>query len=109
MTAFANVSDSLSCARRTGEADHVDVRARGDRLTDDRAGAGDHVEHASGETNLVDDLGEHERIDRGNFARLQDHGASRGHCKGDLRCDLVQRIIPRRDATDDTDRLAHDE
>jgi hypothetical protein len=36
----------------------------GDRLTDDRAGAGDHVEHTAGEAGVVDDLGEDVRVER---------------------------------------------
>ena len=51
----------------------------GDGLTHDRSGAGDHVEDAGGEPGVVDDLGEHERVERGDLARLQDDGAPGGH------------------------------
>ena len=70
---------------------------------------GHEVEHARREAGVVDHLGEHERVERRDLARLQHDRAARGHRVRDLGRDLVQRVVPRRDATDDTDGLAHDE
>jgi hypothetical protein len=56
-------------------------------------------------THLVDDLGEDERAERRHFAGLEDHRTSRCERRSHLRGDLVQRIVPRRDAADDADRL----
>ena len=79
------------------------------RLADDRARAGDQVEHAGRQADLVDDLGEDERVERGDLARLEHDGAAGGQRGRDLADDLVERVVPRRDAADDADRLAHDQ
>ena len=105
----AELGDALAGAGRAGERHHVDVGVGGDRLADRRAVAGDEVEHAGRQADLVDDLGEHEGVERGDLARLDHDGAAGGHGVGDLGGDLVQRVVPRRDAADDADRLAHDE
>jgi hypothetical protein len=68
-------------------------------------GAGDQVEHAGGQAGVVDDLGEDVGVERGDLAGLEHHRAARGQRRGDLRRDLVQRVVPRRDAADDADRL----
>jgi len=78
-------------------------------LTHHRTEAGDEVEHTRWKADLVDDLGEHERVDRCDLARLEHDGAPGSHRLGDLGGDLVERIVPWSDATDDTDRLAHDQ
>ena len=88
---------------------HVDVGVRGDGLADHRADAGDEVEHAGRQPDVVDDLGEDERVERRDLARLEHDGAAGGQRVGDLGRDLVQRVVPRRDAADDADRLPHDE
>ena len=85
------------------------VGVLGDGLADLGAGAGDQVEHAGRQADVVDDLGEDEGVERGDLARLEHHGAAGGHRVGDLGGDLVQRVVPRRDAADDADRLLHDE
>ena len=82
---------------------------RGERFTDDRTEPGHQVEDARREADLVDDLGEDERVDGCDLRRLQNDGATGGERVGDLRADLVQRVVPRRDATDDADGLADDE
>ena len=105
----AELSDALAGAGRAGEGDHVDVGMLGDRLADGRPVPRHEVEHAGRQADLVDDLGEDERIDRRDLARLEHHRAAGGHGVGGLRGDLVQRVVPRRDAADDTDRLADDE
>ena len=70
---------------------------------------GDEVEHAGRQADLVDDLGEDERVQRRDLARLEHHRAAGGQRRRDLRGDLVQRVVPRRDRADDADRLAHDQ
>ena len=105
----AELGDALAGPRRPGERHHVDVGVGGDRLADLRSEAGHEVEHAGRQADLVDDLGEDEGVDRGDLARLEHDRAAGRHGVGDLGGDLVQRVVPRRDAADDTDRLAHDE
>ena len=60
--------DALAGAGRAGERHHVDVGVRRDRLADDRADTGDEVEHAGGQADLVDDLGEDEGVERRDLA-----------------------------------------
>ena len=102
--------DARAGARRAGERDHVDVRVR--RRSPHRPTgpyAGDEVEDAGRQADLVDGVGEDERAQRRDLARLQHDGAAGGERRRDLRGDLVQRVVPRRDRADDADRLAHDE
>ncbi len=103
------LGDALPGARGTGERHHVDVGMRGEGLADDGTETADEIEHARREPDFVDDLSEDERVDRSNFRRLEHHGAAGRECVGDFRADLVQRVIPWRDATDDADGLAYDE
>ncbi len=107
--AGGHLGDPLAGPGRAGEADHVDAGMGGDRLADDRTGAGDQVEHAGRQADLVDDLGEDERVERGDLARLEHDGAAGGEGAADLADDLVERVVPRRDRADDTDRLLDDE
>ena len=72
-------------------------------------GAGHQVEHAGGQADLVDDLGEDERVERRHLARLEHDGAAGGERGADLADDLVERVVPRRDRADDADRLLDDE
>ena len=50
----------------------------GERLADDRAGAADQVEHAGGQPDLVEDLGEQERVERRHLAGLEHDRAAGG-------------------------------
>ena len=72
-------------------------------------GARDEVEDAGRQAGGLDDLGQHEGVQRGDLARLDHDGAADRQGRRDLRRDLVQRVVPRRDAADDADRLAQDE
>ena len=101
--------DALARGGRAGERDHVDVGVRGDRLADDRAEAGDEVEDAGGQADLLEDLGQRVRRQRRDLGRLQHDGAAGGQRRGDLGDHLVQRVVPRRDGADDADRLLDDE
>ena len=73
------------------------------------AGAGHEVEHARRETDLVDDLGQDERVERRDLAGLSTTVHPAASDGRDLGHDLVQRVVPRRDAADHADRLPHDE
>jgi hypothetical protein len=44
-----------------------------------------------------------------HFAGLEHHGVAGGQGRGHLQGDLVQRVVPGRDAADDADGLAHDQ
>ena len=105
----ADFGDALAGPRRAREADHVDARVGGDRLADDRAGTGDQVEHAGRKADLVHDLGEDERVERGDLARLEHDRAAGRERATDLADDLVERVVPRRDRADDADGLLDDE
>ncbi len=105
----AAAATCLPAAGGTGEADHVDARVLGDRRADDGARAGDQVEDAGRKADLVDDLGEDERIERCNLGRLEHEGAAGRERAAEFADDLVQWVVPRSDRTDDADRLLHDE
>ena len=98
---------ALAGARGAGERHHVDVGMLRQRLADHRAEAGHEVEHALRQPDRVDDLRQDESVQRSDLGRLQYDRAAGGEGRRDLRGDLVQRIVPRRDARDDADRLAH--
>ena len=92
-------------SRRAGEGDLVDQRVGGHRFSDHRPETSYQVEDALRQTDLVDDLGQDEGVDRSDLARLQNHRASRRQRRRDLEDDLVEGEVPRRDGTDDTDGL----
>ena len=62
------LGDALAGPGRAGERHHVDVGVRDDGLADDGAGAGDEVEHAGGQADVVDDLGEDVGVERRDLA-----------------------------------------
>ena len=62
------LADPLPARVEPVKLHHVDVGVGGDGLADDRADAGDQVEHAGGQADLVDDLGEDERVERRHLA-----------------------------------------
>ena len=92
-------------ARRSRDGDHVDVRMRGERGTHLLAGAIDQVEDTGRHAGIMHDLGEQQRAVRRKFARLQHDRAASGDCRRDLRRDLIQRPVPRRDERADADRF----
>ena len=101
--------DAAARGLRPGEADHVDGRMRRDRLADHAALARHHVEHPGGQADLSGRLGEDEGAERRQLGRLEHHRAAGGERRRDLADHLVQRVVPRRDAADDADRLLHDQ
>ncbi len=63
----------------------------------------------AGKPDLVGRVGQHQRAQRRNLRRFEHHGASGGKRRRDLRDNLMQRVVPRRDAADDADRILDDE
>lgn len=80
----------------------------GERLTGDRAEAGDQVEDPGRQTGRLCGLGEELGGERGVLGRLEDHRAAGGERGGDLGDDLVERVVPGGDRADDPDRLHED-
>ena len=97
-------SDLLSGAGRPGEGNHVHARMAYQGLSDFGARAVHEVEDACGQPGLSHGLGQHEGAGRGDLGGLEHHGATRQERGGDLTGDLVQRIVPGRDASDHADR-----
>jgi hypothetical protein len=64
------------------------------------------IEDARREARVVDDLRKQHRAERRDLAGFQDDGAAGGERRRDLGGNLVQRPVPRRDQSTDTDRLA---
>ena len=93
---------------RAGEGDEVDPVLRGQRLPGDRPQPGDEVEHPGGQARFVDGLGEELRDQRGVLRGLEHDSAAGGECGGDLRDDLVKRVVPGRDRSDDSHGLVED-
>ena len=56
----------------------------GDCLADIRAAPRDQVEHSGWKPDLVYDLGQNERVQWGNPARLEHHGAAGSQSRRDL-------------------------
>ena len=94
--------------QRSGEAHHVDIGMPDDGFADDAARSADDVEDAGGKADLVRRVGEHQRAQRRELRRLEHDRASGRERRRDLRDDLVQRIVPRRHAADDAERLLDD-
>ena len=91
---------------RTSDRDHlrclvIDHEAAG------RAVTGDHIEHAVGQK-LGGDLRKQQRRRRRCVAGLENGGVSGGDGRGNLPHRHVQRIVPRGDLTDHTNRFAPD-
>ena len=77
-------------AGRAGERDHVDIRMLAHGGADLGAEAVDEVEHALRHAGFMEDFREDQRRGRGEFRRLQDHGAAGGERGRDLAGDLVR-------------------
>src|SRR5204862_3205474 len=101
----SKLADSLARPRRSGEGNHVDAGMRGQRFADYRAKTGYKIEHASRQSGFIDDLRENKCSQRRNLAWLQYDGATGGERGRDLCDDLMKRIIPRRNAPYDANRL----
>ena len=97
-------TDLLAHRCRAGERHHVDV-GLDERLAGLGAGAGDDVEHAVGQPGLGRDLGEPQHRERVLRRRLDDDGVAHRERGRELPGHVDEREV-RRDARDDTDRLA---
>ena len=91
-----------------GERHHVDPGVGRHRGADLGALAVDQVEDAGRDARVVQDLGEQDRVQRGDLTRLEHHRAARGERRGDLAGDLVDRPVPGRDQAADADRFLDD-
>ncbi len=111
---FLTVAAATSDTRRPARVEPVKeimstVGVGSERLPDHRAVAGDEVERAGGKPDLVDDLRQHEGVERSHLRGLDHHRAAGGQRRRHLGGDLVQGVVPRRDRADHADRLAHDQ
>src|SRR5579862_9763081 len=81
----------------------------GYRLADRRPIAVHKVEDTFGHASLGKNFSEDDRAQWCNFARRQNRGTTGGERWRKLRCDLVERPVPRRDETAHTNRLPANE
>ncbi len=95
-------------AGRTREADHIDLLVARQRRADPGTVAVDQVEHPRRHSRRVEDLRQDHRAARGFLRRLQDHRVARRQRGCDLRADLVERPVPRRDHRHHPDRFVDD-
>src|SRR5262249_46047467 len=101
--------DGNAGTRRAGERHHVDVRVRGQRDTDAWTVALNEVEHTRRYAGFIHHFGKDHRIQRRDLGRLENHRAAGGDRRRDLRGDLVEWPVPRRDQRTDADRFVDDE
>jgi ParB family chromosome partitioning protein len=98
--------DGPAGAHRSGDRHHVDARMPGERCTEP-AVAGDDREH-SGRQRRGGEVGQAQGAQRGEFRRLEDDRAAGRDRRTELPHGHHQRVVPRRDRRDHTDRLAPD-
>lgn len=91
--------------RRTRERHHGDIRMPRQRVAHFVPVAVHEVEHAGRHAGLVQDLGEQDRAERRDLARLEHHRAAGRERRRDLAYDLVDRPVPRRDQRAHADRF----
>ncbi len=103
------LEELLSHFGGAGEGDLAEIRVVHE-LTDDLARrAGNELEDALWNTDLVETLRECHVTERGLRCRAEDHGAARGEGGGDLADGQDQREVPRRDTRYGTHRLLEHE
>ena len=93
---------------RAGQRDEPDLRMADERVAGGNAVAGDDLEHAGGQE-LLRELGEAERRQRGLLGRLQDLDVAGGKRRPELPDRHHQRVVPGRDPGDDPEWLAPDD
>ena len=99
----------LAGARRAGEADAVDVHVQRERLAGRVAEAGQHVEHAVGNSGLEASSATRMAVS-GDFSEgLRMKRVAGRERRADLPGRHDQREVPRHDRADHADRLARDE
>src|SRR5262249_28098854 len=102
------LADTLAGPRRAGEGNHIDVRMRRYRFSNDRAVTRNQIEDACRQSYIVANFREDESGERRDFARLQNDRAAGGQGGRDFTDHLMQREVPRRDAADYSHRLFDD-
>ncbi len=100
--------DVLAGVRVAGHRHHPDLGVADERVADDRAAAGDHVEHARRQ-DVGRDLGQDQRRQRGPDGRLEDDRVAGREGRADLPAGHHDRVVPRRDGRDHAHRFAADE
>ena len=100
---------SYTSRRRSRERHHVDLGMDGDRLAHGGSVAVDEIEDARRKACVVNDLRKQHRAERRDLTGFQDDGAAGCERRCDLGSNLIQRPVPRRDQSADTDRFAADD
>ena len=77
-------------------------------FSDDWTDTSDQVENARWHASGMNDLSENEGIDRSNFRWLDNNRVARSHCRSNLQSDLMQRIVPGSNTSDDTKGFTYD-
>ena len=90
-----------------GQRDHAHFWMCDQRTADRRATAKHQIEYARRE-DFRRQFGQTQRGQRGLFRRLEHHGITGCESGGDFPGDHHQRVVPRRDGGDHTDRVAAD-
>ena len=101
--------DAASGLSAAGERDFVDELARGERVTDHRAGSEHDVHDAGRKLELLEDRRQANHRQRREFCGLEDADVARRERRRELPHRHEQRIVPRNDLSADADRLAHGE
>ncbi len=97
--------DELAGVHVTGDRHHRHLGVTDQRVASGLSLAGHDVEHAVGE-DVRGDLGELERRERRQLARLQDEGVAGGEGRAQLPDGHVERVVPRGDADAHAERVA---
>ncbi len=97
----------LPGAHAAGDRHQVDVGVGGDRGADDGTVTGHNIQNACRE-DVGHELGETKRGQRSLLGRLEDTGVTGREDRPELPGRHQERVVPRRDRADNTDRLTHD-
>jgi hypothetical protein len=103
----AHLADLPADGGRAGEGHQIDVRV-GDEVTAGLGTAGDDADRALGQTGLVDDLGQQQRVERHLRRRLDHDGATGQQGRDELADDDDLRDVERGDGGDHAHRFADD-
>jgi hypothetical protein len=100
--------DRLPGGEAAGEADHVDVRVRGERRADGRPGAEQDVDHARGTPASSTSRTSSTEVSGVTSLGLDHAGAARSERGRELPRQLQERVVPRGDEHADAHRLVRD-
>ncbi len=89
-----------------GKRDFIDAGVPGQQLAGDRAAARQYVENAVRHASFAVDLRQFQSGKRRHFARLKDHRVARCQRRRGFPQRNLNRVVPRADARDHTERLA---